>query len=124
MRLRRASTTSPSISILSSFSAIAASDRDDVRGLGALLTLAGLELHLRTLDERLEALADDVGVVDEEILAALVRADEAIALRVVEPLDCSGCHQRHLASGAAKPSRGDPTVGLSPGRPTPFRLPP
>src|SRR5262249_28726695 len=66
--------------------------------LGALLTFARLELDLRVLAERLEPLTDDVGVVDEEVLATLVRRDEAVALRVVEPLHGSGCHIDYTSS--------------------------
>src|SRR5918994_579687 len=72
-------------------------DGDDVVGLRALLALAGLELHLRTLGQGLEALAADAGVVDEEILASVLRRDEAVALRVVEPLDGSGCHMSYTS---------------------------
>ena len=43
-------------------------DGDDVEGLGALLALACLELHLCALGEGLEALAADAAVVDEEVL--------------------------------------------------------
>jgi hypothetical protein len=63
-----------------------------MRRLRPLLTLAGLELDLCPLGEGPEALAGDVGLVDEEILRTLVRA-EALALRIVEPLDGSGCHE-------------------------------
>ena len=87
MRLRRASTISPSISIFASFSAKEASylitrrktrgrsrprvavgrsgDRGDVRRLGALRALARLVLHARSFGERLEALAENVAVMDE-----------------------------------------------------------
>src|ERR671919_1426560 len=68
------------------------SDGLDVDGLGALLPLARLELDTCVLAQRLEAAARDVRVVDEKILAPLVRRDEAVALRVVEPLHGSGCH--------------------------------
>src|SRR5439155_25197376 len=68
-------------------------DDGDVRRLRSLLTLTRLVLELRAFGERLEAIAGDVRVVDEEILVAFVRADEAVALRVVEPLDGSGCHE-------------------------------
>src|SRR5262249_17783016 len=67
-------------------------DGDDVRRLRALRPLAGLVLDLRVLGERLESLAGNVAVVDEEVLASLVRRDEAVALRVVEPLHGSCCH--------------------------------
>src|SRR5204862_310253 len=67
-------------------------DRDDVRRLGALLPLAGLELDLRALGERLEARAADLREVDEQVLPAVLGLDEPEALRVVEPLHGSGCH--------------------------------
>src|ERR671927_214234 len=113
MPLRKASTTSPSSSIFSSFPATFTSfrasrpprpadgadadlkrlaDRDDVGRFGALRPLARLELHLRTLGQGLEALACDLRVVDEQVLAALGGLDEPVALRVVEPLHGSGRH--------------------------------
>src|SRR5205823_322395 len=39
-----------------------------------------------------EAATGDLGVVDEEVLPAVVGADEAVALRIAEPLDGAGCH--------------------------------
>src|SRR5207253_3297624 len=71
-------------------------DRDDVRGLGPLRALTGLVLDLRPLGESLEAVAADLRVVDEQILATVLGLDEAVALRVVEPLHGSGCHRKHL----------------------------
>src|SRR3954469_13985705 len=67
-------------------------ERGDVDGLGALVAGLGVEGHLRALSHRLEAVGVDAGVVDEEVLAALVRGDEAEALVVVEPLHGSGSH--------------------------------
>src|SRR5215212_1785487 len=75
---------------------------EDVLRLGALLPLGGLELDLRALGERLEAVACDRAVVDEQVLAALVGGDEPIALRVVEPLDGSGCHIQNTSSTTFK----------------------
>src|SRR5215207_219201 len=60
-----------------------------VRALGAVLGVVG---DLRALGQRLEAAALDGGVVDEEVLALIVRGDEAEALLVAEPLNGSGCH--------------------------------
>src|SRR5688500_3275868 len=60
-----------------------------VRALGAVLGVVG---DLRALGQRLEAAALDGGVVDEEVLALVVRGDEAEALLVAEPLHGSGCH--------------------------------
>src|SRR5712692_3407723 len=66
--------------------------RNDVDRLGALLALARLVFDLGTLGQRLEAVAGDVGVMHEEILAAVLGGDEAVSLGIVEPLDGSGCH--------------------------------
>src|SRR5215207_8032984 len=89
----RASTISPSISIFSSLgTAGRRSDRADVHRLGSLVARLLLVLDLRVLGERLEALAIDAGVVDEEVTVTLVGGDEPVALLVVEPLDGSGRH--------------------------------
>src|SRR5262249_39950336 len=63
----------------------------NVGGLQPLGPLGDLELHLVTLRQTLEALGLDGAVVDEDILPAL-DLDEAIPLRVVEPLDRTLCH--------------------------------
>jgi hypothetical protein len=57
-----------------------------VRRLRALGTLLDVELDLLALGEAAEALGLDGRVVDEDVLAAAVRSDEAKALRIVEPL--------------------------------------
>src|SRR5204862_1846890 len=59
---------------------------------GTLRPVDRVELHLRTLGERLEALADDRRVVNEHVLATVSRGDEPVPLRIVEPLHGSGCH--------------------------------
>src|SRR3990172_6018944 len=98
MPLRRASVTSPSSSTFSSLVAITPPflrlDGSHVRCLRALLPLAHLELDGRPFGERLEAVALDARVVHERILAALCGRDEAVALRIVEPLYGSGCHKK------------------------------
>src|SRR4051794_19791774 len=66
--------------------------RGDVDGLRALVAGLGLVAHARALGQGPEALPADARVVDEEVLAGLVRRDEAEALVVVEPLDGSGGH--------------------------------
>src|SRR5436190_17111324 len=71
-------------------------DGDDALRLGALRPVDRLELHVRALGERLETLSDDRRVMDEHVLAPVSRGDEPIPLRVVEPLDGSGCHTKHL----------------------------
>src|SRR5919108_1263831 len=117
IRLRRASTTSPSISSFSSFSAMMLpfmlgrgesrpparprlgsrrllGDRSDVCRLRTFGAFALLELDARTLGEGLEPLTGDVAVMHEHILRALVRGDEPVPLAVVEPLHGSSCHQK------------------------------
>src|SRR5436190_10132627 len=71
-------------------------DRVNVRCLGALLPLGCLELDLRTFRERLEALAGDACVVDEQILRSVIGGDEAVPLVVAEPLHSAGCQLIHL----------------------------
>jgi hypothetical protein len=66
--------------------------RNDVDRLGALLALARLVLDLRALGQGLEAVAGDVRVMHEEILAAILGRDEAVSLGIVEPFDGTGCH--------------------------------
>src|SRR3954453_10197670 len=67
-------------------------DRRYVDCLRALVARLGVELDLCALGERLEAVAGNPGVVDEQVLAAFIGSDEAEALVVVEPLNGSGCH--------------------------------
>src|SRR6478672_9369753 len=67
-------------------------DDADVDGLGALVPGLRLVLDARALGQRAVALADDPGVVHEEVLAGLVGRDEAEALVVAEPLHGSGSH--------------------------------
>src|SRR3954453_18224266 len=67
-------------------------ERRDVDGLGTLVPGLSVVRHLGALGQRLEAAAVDAGVVDEEVLAALVRGDEAEALVAVEQFDGSGGH--------------------------------
>src|SRR3954447_5264483 len=91
------------------------SDLPDVRGLRSLGALGDLVLHLLTFREAAESLHLDGGVVDEHVLAAAIRRDEAVALRVVEPLHGT-C--RHSGSAFRKrlPRRGLGTTAIqSPG---------
>src|SRR4051795_1758486 len=67
--------------------------RDGLR-LRALCPFDCVVLHLRALGKGLVALARDRRVVDEHVLATLFRGDEAIPLRVTEPLDGSSCHRK------------------------------
>src|SRR3954462_8174906 len=87
------------------------SDLPDVRGLRSLGALGDLVLHLLTFREAAESLHLDGGVVDEHVLAAAIRRDEAVALRVVEPLHGT-C--RHSGSAFRKrlPRRALETIAL------------
>src|SRR3954452_617374 len=67
-------------------------EQGDVDSLGPLVAGLGVVGDLGPLGERLEAVAADAAVVDEQILAAVVGRDEAEALVVVEPLHGSGRH--------------------------------
>jgi hypothetical protein len=62
-------------------------------------TLLSVVAHLCPFGERFEAAALDGAVVDEQVLAAVIGRDEAIALVVAEPLHSSGGH--------AVPPQGD-----------------
>src|SRR3954449_7233131 len=67
-------------------------DRPDVLRLRTLLALLGVVGDLRALGERAVSVGLNRCVVDEEVLARLVRGDESEALLVREPLHCSGRH--------------------------------
>ena len=81
----------PSGDPASGFNAGFALDLADVGGLEPLGALGHLELDLIALGEALEALRLDGVEVHEHVVASLL-GDEAVALRVVEPLDRSLCH--------------------------------
>ncbi|CAM2156134.1 hypothetical protein PT2222_370008 [Paraburkholderia tropica] len=61
-----------------------------------LRALLGFEAHLLVFSERLEAVGLDLGEVSEQVVATLVRGDEAKALAVVEPLNGTGFHEKSL----------------------------
>src|SRR5258708_30538033 len=73
--------------------------------LRTLGTLGDLVLNLLAFREAAEALRLDCGVVDEYVLAAPVRRDEAESLRIVEPLHGPRRHFDHslAAKFAASP---------------------
>src|SRR5438309_11973843 len=81
-------------------------DDADVPSLGTLGALLDLVLDLRAFGEALEALAGDRAEVNEDVVAAVGLRDEAVALRVVEPLHGSGCHVFHLPAPSRTCSGG------------------
>src|SRR5688500_10224312 len=66
--------------------------RADLRSGRALLALRRFEFHGLSFFERLVAVHLDLGVMGEQILAAILRRDESEALRVVEPLHGAFSH--------------------------------
>src|SRR3981081_934784 len=68
------------------------SERLNVRRPGTLRALLGVIAHLRALGQRLEAVALDRAVVNEQVLAGVIRCDEPKSLVVAEPLNSSCCH--------------------------------
>src|ERR671911_2313946 len=82
--------------------AVARLELPDVHGPGALVALLNVERYARALLER--PIGRNPGLVDEQVLARLVRRDEAEALVLVEPFDCSRGHRclRRLIAAFAK----------------------
>src|SRR6476659_6458203 len=68
--------------------------RANVYGAGALVARLGLIRHLGAFAKRAKAVADDRALVDEQVLRAVIRGDEAEALLVAEPLHGSTRHVR------------------------------
>ena len=86
-------------------------DLGDVAGLRALGTVNDLELHRLTFLERTETVALNSRVVDEDI-AASVALDEAIPLRVVEPLDLAcDTHRSSSLLAVTRESVGENSKG-------------
>src|SRR5690554_1561164 len=81
---------------------------DHVGGLRTFLRLLDLELHFLTLGEGPEAFADDRGEVDEHVVP-IRPANEAVALRVVEPLHGPSHRRTSRRSHGLQPS--DLTLG-------------
>src|SRR3954447_14432794 len=74
--------------------------------LGTFRALLDLVLDLGAFGEALEALAGDRAEVHEDVVTAVGLRDEAVALRVVEPLHGSGCHVFHLPAPSRTCSGG------------------
>src|SRR3954447_4437292 len=85
---------------------IRVNQQGDVAGLGTFRALLDLVLDLGAFGEALEALTGDRAEVHEDVVAAVGLRDEAVALRVVEPLHGSGCHVFHLPATSRTCSGG------------------
>src|SRR4026208_2249482 len=81
-------------------------DDADVACLRTLWAFLDLVLDLRAFGQALEALAGDRAEVNEDVVAAVGLRDEAVALRIVEPLHGSGCHVFHLPAPSRTCSGG------------------
>jgi len=64
----------------------------NVRCLLAFSTRRRRVFHSLTFLKRFESVTRDLGVMNEQILAAIIRSDEAKTLLFIEPLDRSSCH--------------------------------
>src|SRR5512146_1341420 len=84
-------------------------DFPHVSGLETLRAFDDLEFHVVALGKRAEALRHDRRVVNEHVLAALLR-DEAEPLRVVEPLDRALRHCHNLMKMGARRLRTTPAL--------------
>jgi hypothetical protein len=69
---------------------------NDLYRAGAFLALLDLVRDVLSLGQRLKATALDGAVMDEDVLGAVGRGDEAEALFVTEPLNCTCSHYGYL----------------------------
>src|SRR5215470_14523772 len=90
-----------------------------VRGLEALRPLHDLELDRLSLREAPEPLRDDRGVVDEHVRRTVPR-DEAVSLRIVEPLHSAFFHRHNSLSIRPTVRAGTRSTSYGP-RPGPKR---
>jgi hypothetical protein len=65
------------------------SDCANVLGLWPLLALGSVVLYCLTVLQIAETLTDDVGVMDEKVLASIFGCDESVSLLFTEPLHCT-----------------------------------
>src|SRR2546425_2490290 len=107
-----------------SFRPMSRSDRTDVGRCRALLPLNDVELHALTLRQALEPRHADRGVMDEDVLRAVVRSDETETLRVIEPLDLASGHlsspllqKQYAGTIALSIQRSNGCTGLTTGTP-------
>ncbi len=64
----------------------------DICSLLALRPHLHIEAHFLVFLQRLDAFSLDFGKVGEQVFAAVIRGDEAKALRIVEPFHSASCH--------------------------------
>ena len=66
-------------------------DRADLSCLRPLGALRHGEFHALRFLQRLETRALNLRKMREQVLAAIIRCDEAVTLRIVKPLDDASC---------------------------------
>src|SRR4051794_14618250 len=81
----------------------------DVDRLRPLRALAGLVRDTGTLSERLVAGTSDVAVMHEHVLRPVGRGNEAVPLRIVEPLHGSFRHENTSLYDSRTPREGAQT---------------
>jgi hypothetical protein len=87
-------------------------------GLAAHAVGLGLERYLLAVVEGAQTSTFDGADMNEDVLTAIVRLDEAEALCRVEPLNCSGCHYSLQGAPmrdelARPPCKRDPSSAMS-----------
>src|SRR6266540_4847417 len=87
-------------------------DNDDVAGLKTLGTLFNSELDLLAFLQILEAFALNRREVNEDIIATFA-SEEAIALRSIEPLNCTVDTFRHFCLLMANKKYGGYSLGVA-----------
>jgi hypothetical protein len=87
-------------------------DNDDVARLKALRALFDGELDALSFLQVLETFALNGGEVDKDIIAAIA-SEEAIALRSIEPLDCTVDTFRHFCLLMANEKYGGYSLGVA-----------
>ena len=75
--------------------------RTDFGRLGAFAPLAGLEFDPLAFFQRPESCDINVRLMDEDIIAAAFRSDEAKPFLIIKPFYCTCCHVTLLCSGSS-----------------------
>ncbi len=89
-RIKKGPAVWQSLSIFPSL--IAWSGRSHVRGAWAFLALANLELHLLVFFQSGITSGFNLGMVDKQIVAPVIRCNKTISLACIEPFYCTCTH--------------------------------
>jgi hypothetical protein len=80
----------------------------------SFLTLDDVEFYALALGQALESLHLDPGMVDEDIFRPVLRSNESVTLRIVEPLYFTVCHTAHFSYATRAMFEGKGAPGFSP----------